>query len=114
VINPYTKAIVVLPASVVAVGSLVSVRTGDKVPCDGVVIEGKSHVDESTLTGESRPISKTKGSKVSGGTINTGSTQLVIKTTATSESSAVSRLIRLVEEAQSNRSETEKMVDTFA
>eukprot|EP00985_Skeletonema_marinoi_P034843 scaffold45008_cov153-Skeletonema_marinoi.AAC.1 len=114
VINPYTKAIVVLPASVVAAGSVVSVRTGDKVPCDGVVIEGKSHVDESTLTGESRPISKTKGSKVSGGTINTGSTQLVIKTTATSESSAVSRLIRLVEEAQSNRSETEKMVDTFA
>ena len=114
VINPYTKAIVVLPATVVAVGSVVSVRTGDKVPCDGVVIEGKSHVDESTLTGESRPISKTKGSKVSGGTINTGSTQLVIKTTATSESSAVSRLIRLVEEAQSNRSETEKMVDTFA
>jgi len=114
VINPYTKAIVVLPASVVAVGTLVSVRTGDKVPCDGVVIEGKSHVDESTLTGESRPISKSKGSKVSGGTINTGSTQLVVKTTATSESSAVSRLIRLVEEAQSNRSETEKMVDTFA
>lgn len=114
VINPYTKAIVVLPAMLVAVGSLVAVRTGDKVPCDGVVVEGKSHVDESTLTGESRPVSKAKGSKVSGGTINTGSTQLVVKTTATSESSAVSRLIRLVEEAQSNRSETEKMVDTFA
>jgi len=114
VINPYTKAIVVLPASVVAVGSLVSVRTGDKIPCDGVVVEGKSHVDESTLTGESRPISKSKGSMVSGGTINCGSTQLVVKTTATSDSSAVSRLIRLVEEAQSNRSETEKMVDTFA
>jgi Cd2+/Zn2+-exporting ATPase len=114
VINPYTKAIVVLPASAVAVGSLVSVRPGDKVPCDGKVVEGESHVDESTLTGESRPVSKAEGMNVSGGTINIGNSQLVIKTTATSESSAVSRLIRLVEEAQSNRSETEKMVDTFA
>ncbi len=114
VINPHTKAIVVLPASVVTVGSLVSVRTGDKIPTDGIVVEGESTVDESNLTGESRPVSKAKGSKVSGGTINTGSTQLVVKTTATSESSAVSRLVRLVEEAQSNRSETEKMVDTFA
>ncbi|KAL7449941.1 hypothetical protein ACHAWC_003650, partial [Mediolabrus comicus] len=114
VLNPYTKAIVVLPASAVAVGSLVSVRPGDKVPCDGKVVEGESHVDESTLTGESRPVSKAEGMNVSGGTINIGNSQLVIKTTATSESSAVSRLIRLVEEAQSNRSETEKMVDTFA
>ena len=114
VINPHTKAIIVLPASVVAVGSLVSVRTGDKIPCDGVVVEGESTVDESTLTGESRPVSKAEGMNVSGGTINIGNSQLVIKTTATSESSAVSRLIRLVEEAQSNRSDTEKMVDTFA
>ena len=114
VINPYTKAIVVLPASAVAVGSLVSVRPGDKVPCDGKVVEGESHVDKSTLTGESRPVSKAERMNVSGGTINVGNSQLVIKTTATSESSAVSRLIRLVEEAQSNRSETEKMVDTFA
>ena len=114
VINPYTKAIVVLPVSAVAVGSLVSVRPGDKVPCDGVVIEGKSHLDESMLTGESRPVSKAIGSNVSGGTINSGSTQLIIKTTATSENSAVTRLIRLVEEAQLNRSETEKMVDKFA
>jgi Cd2+/Zn2+-exporting ATPase len=114
VINPHTKAIVVLPASVVTVGSLVSVRAGDKIPIDGIVVEGESTVDESNLTGESRPVRKSKGSKVSGGTINTGSTQLVVKTMATSDSSAVSRLIRLVEEAQSNRSETEKMVDAFA
>mmetsp|Transcript_29767 Transcript_29767/g.63127 ORF Transcript_29767/g.63127 Transcript_29767/m.63127 type:complete len:1409 (+) Transcript_29767:67-4293(+) len=114
VINPLTKAIVVLPASAVAVGVLVSVRTGDKIPCDGVVVEGKSTIDESSLTGESRPVNKSPGMPVSGGTINTGNTQLVIKTTATSNNSAVARLIRLIEEAQSNRSETEKMVDTFA
>ncbi|KAL3803656.1 hypothetical protein HJC23_003710 [Cyclotella cryptica] len=113
VINPVTKDIVVIPATAVAVGSLVRVRTGDKVPCDGVVVEGKSTIDESTLTGESRPVSKSEGMCVSGGTINlTG--QLLLKTTATSDNSAVSRLIRLVEEAQINRSETEKMVDKFA
>ena len=108
VINPITKQIVILPANCVAVGTAVSVRTGDKIPCDGVVIEGKSTIDESSLTGESRPVNKSVGMNVSGGTINTGSMQLVIKTTATSNNSAVARLIRLIEEAQSNRSETEK------
>ncbi|KAL9189006.1 hypothetical protein ACHAXT_011496 [Thalassiosira profunda] len=114
VINPLTKDIVVLPASSVAVGSVVSVRAGDKIPCDGIVQEGKSSVDESSLTGENRPVSKSPGMAVSGGTINAGNTQLVVKTTATSNDSAVSRLIRLVEEAQSNRSDTEKYVDSFA
>lgn len=109
VINPITKDIVVLPANCVAVGTSVSVRPGDKIPCDGIVIEGKSTVDEASLTGESRPVTKSAGMRVSGGTINNGNTQLVIKTTATSNNSAVSRLIRLIEEAQTNRSETEKV-----
>lgn len=108
VINPLTKDIVVLPASAVSVGMLVSVRTGDKIPCDGVVLEGKSTVDESSLTGESRPVKKQIGDRVSAGTINIGTTQLVVKTTATSNNSAVARLIKLIEEAQLNRSETEK------
>ncbi|KAL3763614.1 hypothetical protein ACHAW5_003912 [Stephanodiscus triporus] len=114
VLNPVTNDIVVLPANSVAVGTTVSVRTGDKIPCDGEVIEGTSTVDESSLTGESMPITKSTGMKVSGGTINSGNTQLVIRTTATSNNSAVARLIRLLEEAQLNRSETEKMVDSFA
>lgn len=109
VINPITKDIVVLPANCVAVGTTVSVRPGDKIPCDGVVIEGKSTVDEASLTGESMPVTKSTGMRVSGGTINNGNTQLLIKTTATSNNSAVSRLIRLIEEAQTNRSETEKV-----
>jgi Cd2+/Zn2+-exporting ATPase len=66
------------------------------------------------LTGESRPVEKRIGDTVSGGTINIGQTQMVVKTTTTVEDSAVSRLIRLVEEAQSNRSPTEKMIDAFA
>jgi Zn2+/Cd2+-exporting ATPase len=114
VIHPITKEIVVIPADRVPLGSLVSVRTGDKIAADGVVVEGKSSIDESSLTGESRPVSKGIGDSVSGGTINIGQTQLVIKTTTTVEDSAVSRLIRLVEEAQSNRSPTEMTIDAFA
>jgi Cd2+/Zn2+-exporting ATPase len=109
VVNPITNDVVILPANSVAVGTTVSVRPGDKIPCDGVVTEGKSTVDEATLTGESRPVIKSIGMRVSGGTINNGNTQLVIKTTATSNNSAVARLIRLIEEAQTYRSETEKV-----
>jgi Cd2+/Zn2+-exporting ATPase len=114
VINPITKEIVVLSSNAVAVGTLVSVSTGDMIPCDGIVVEGKSTVDESSLTGESRPVHKGIGSNVAGGTLNSGSTRLVVKTTSTSNNSAIARLIRLVEEAQVNRSETEKLVDAFA
>merc|ERR1712151_1383416 len=59
-------------------------------------------------------VAKKVGDTVSGGCINVGTTQLIIKTTTSVENSAVSRLIRLVEEAQTNRSPTEKMVDSFA
>jgi len=66
------------------------------------------------LTGESRPVKKGPKDEVSGGTVNSGNTQIVVRTSRTSDDSAVSRLIRLVEEAQANRSETEKIVDSFA
>lgn len=114
VIHPVTKELVVVPATKVPVGSLISVRMGDKIAADGVVVEGTSVVDESSLTGESTPVRKTVNSIVSGGTMNIGATQLVIRTTCTVDESAVSRLIRLVEEAQANRSPTEKMIDGFA
>ena len=114
VIHPISKEIVVVPADRVPLGSLISVRTGDKIAADGVILEGSTAIDESSLTGESTPAHKIVGDEVSGGTINIGQTQLVVKTATTVEDSAVSRLIRLVEEAQSNRSPTEKMVDAFA
>lgn len=113
-VHPVTKEIVEVPAAAVPVGALVSVKFGDKIPCDGVVFEGQSTVNESSLTGESRPVPKGVNASVSGGTINTGTTALMIRTTCTVENSAVARLIRLVEEAQANRSPTEKLVDEFA
>ena len=78
------------------------------------VVDGQSTVDESNLTGESRPVKKVQGSKVSGGTINSGHTPLKIRTTATTNNSAIAKLLRIVEEAQSNRSNTEAMVDSIA
>lgn len=114
VVHPVTQDIVVVPADRVPLGSLLSVRTGDKIATDGIIVEGTSSVDESSLTGESRPAHKKVGDEVSGGTVNIGTTQLLVRTTTTVEDSAVSRLIRLVEDAQSNRSPTEKMIDAFA
>ena len=104
----------IVPASSVAIGSIVSVPTGDKVPCDGVVIDGISTMDESSLTGESRPVKKSIGDTVSGGTINSGRSQLLVKTTSLADDSAVARLIALVENAQINRSPTEMMIDEVA
>ena len=114
IFHPSTKELIVVPASSVPVGALVSAKAGAQIPCDGIVVGGKSVVDESSLTGESRPVKKGVKDKVSGGTINSGMKELLIRTTSSSENSAVSRLIRLVEEAQANRSETEKMVEEFA
>lgn len=114
VIHPTTKEIAIVPAAQVPVGSFLSVRTGDKIAADGIVVEGVSTVDESSLTGESKPIMKRKDDVVSGGTINVGTTQLVVKTTSSVEDSVVSRLIKVVEDAQSCRSMTEKMIDKFA
>jgi Cd2+/Zn2+-exporting ATPase len=114
VIHPVTKEIVIVPAEKVPVGSLISVRTGDKIAADGVIVEGTSQVDESSLTGEAVPTTKGPDDIVSGGSINIGESQLIVKTMSTVEDSAVSRLIRLVEEAQANRSPTEKLVDSFA
>ena len=111
---PGSKEIVVLPAAAVPVDSLVSVRPGDKIPCDGLVTDGYSTVDESSLTGEARPVKKCPNDKVSGGTINCGMAELIVRTTSTADDSAVAKLIRLVEEAQANRSVTEKMIDEFA
>ena len=103
-----------VPCENVAVGSLVSVRAGDKIPCDGVVVDGNTLVNESSLTGEAKPIAKKVKDDVFGGTVNIGDSPLLVRTTSTVEDSAVSRLISLVEEAQSNQSPTEKLVDSFA
>lgn len=95
IVDSKTGNVVIVPSSNIPVGSIVSVRTGDKVPADGVVVEGTSSVDESSLTGEARPVDKHAGDDVSSGSINVGSTQLVVRTTSSVGDSTLSRLVSL-------------------
>ena len=97
-----------------SVGVSVLVRGGDKVPVDGVVLAGRSALDESNLTGESRPVAKGKGDTVSAGTVNVGNSTLTVESRALAEDSAVARLVKLVEDAQMKRSPTEQLVQSVA
>jgi len=103
-----------VPVERVAIGNVLAVKVGEKVPVDGVVFDGASSVDESALTGESAPVEKKKGAKVSAGSINIGGGYMEVECTAMSSDSAVARMVKLIEEANSNRSPTEKRVELFA
>ncbi len=99
-----------VPVAQLRVGDLVLVRAGERVAVDGVVIEGRSHVDESHLTGESRPVVKAPGDKVTGGSINAEGL-LCVNTQAVGAETALARVIRLVESAQAAKAPIQKTVD---
>lgn len=104
------KLMELAPTIPVEVGQIILVKPGEKVPADGVIISGKSYIDESLLTGESIPVGKNVGEKVIGGTINTtGSFEF--KVTASGENSRLSAIIKLVEEAQSSRAPIQAWAD---
>src|SRR5437867_2010057 len=94
-------------------GDLVLVRPGAKVPADGEVAEGTSSVNESMITGESRPVEKAVGAKVIAGTVN-GDGSLKVKVTAIGESTALAGIMRLVAEAQASRSRAQVLADRAA
>jgi Cu+-exporting ATPase len=97
-------------ASEVGVGDTVIVKVGEKIPVDGVIIEGASSVDESMLTGESLPVDKEPGDEVAGATINrTG--LLKIKATRVGRDSVLSQIVRMVEEAQGDKAPIQRFAD---
>ena len=100
------------PIESLRIGDHILVRPGERVPLDGVVVEGESTVDESTLTGESMPVAKKAGAPVFAGTINQ-SGSLEVRVTKLAHESTIARLIRLVEEAQSEKAPTERFLDKF-
>lgn len=102
-----------VPIAAVSPGDIVVVRPGEKLPVDGVVLDGHSDVDESLLTGESQPLSKQAGDLVVGGSVN-GSGLLRIKTTLVGEQSTLSRIIALVENAQGKKAPVQRLVDRVA
>ena len=99
-----------LPAEDVVVGDRVLVRPGERLPVDGEVTEGRSHVDESLITGESLPVAKTAGDKVTGGAINAEGV-LTIRTLAVGTETTLSRIIRMVESAQAGKAPIQRVVD---
>jgi Cd2+/Zn2+-exporting ATPase len=102
-----------VPTDDVAVGEVVIVRPGEKIPLDGTVVEGQSAVDESPITGESVPVDKAAGDEAFAGAINEEG-YLEIEVTSTAGDSTLARIIELVQGAQAEKTETERFVDRFA
>jgi Cu+-exporting ATPase len=102
-----------IPLEQVKPGDRVRVRPGEKVPVDGVVVEGSSAVDESMITGESIPVEKTVDARVIGATVN-GNGSLVIRAEHVGSDTMLSQIVRLVSQAQRTRAPIQRLADKFA
>jgi Cu+-exporting ATPase len=102
-----------LPVEQVEPGNTIRVRPGEKVPVDGVVIEGSSSVDESLVTGESIPVEKSSGSRVIGGTVN-GTGTFAMRAERVGSETMLAQIVRMVSEAQRSRAPVQKLADTVA
>lgn len=98
------------PLARLRVGDRVVVRPGERIPVDGEVLDGSSHVDESLLTGESLPVAREPGQRVTGGAVN-GEGRLVVRTLAIGAETTLSRIVRLVESAQAKKAPIQRLVD---
>jgi len=118
-LRPSTATVIVdsreveLPIEDVEVGHTVVVRPGEKIPVDGLVIDGVSAVDESMLTGESMPVDKKPGDQVSGATINKDG-YLKFRATKVGKDTVLSQIIRLVEQAQGSKAPIQRLADSVA
>ncbi len=105
--------IIDIPVSKLKKGDVVLVKPGEKIPSDGIVIEGESYVNEALLTGESKPVLKKKGDPVIGGAVNTDRV-LKIKIEKTGEETYLSQVIKLVKQAQESKSKTQDLANKAA
>jgi P-type Cu+ transporter len=99
-----------LPVEQVRAGDVVVVRPGERLPVDGVVLEGQSHADESLITGESLPVDKAPGDRITGGAINAEGL-LVVRTLSVGAETTLARIVRLVESAQAAKAPIQRVVD---
>lgn len=99
-----------LPLAQVREGDVVLIRPGERIPVDGVVMAGDSHLDESMLTGESLPVARHPGDRVSAGSLN-GEGLLRVRTTATGQKTLLARIIELVEQAQAGKAPIQRLAD---
>ena len=99
-----------LPVADVGIGDLIEIRPGERIPVDGVVTDGDSHVDESMISGEPMPVAKTPGAALTGGTVNQAGA-LTMRATAVGGSTVLAQIIRMVEEAQGGKLPIQQLVD---
>jgi Cu+-exporting ATPase len=99
-----------VPVRDLNIGDLVALRPGDRVPTDGVVVEGASAVDEAMLTGEATPVDKSPNAQVYAGTVNLNG-RLVMRVTATGEATALAHIIAAVQRAQNSRANIQRLAD---
>lgn len=92
---------------------IILIKANEKIPADGTVVDGESHLDESMLTGESKPVKKSKGDQVIGGSVN-GSQSIKVKVSKTGKESYLNKVITLVEEAQKTKSKTQNLANVAA
>ncbi|HEY6363150.1 MAG TPA: heavy metal translocating P-type ATPase [Candidatus Binatia bacterium] len=102
-----------VPLERVKPGDRLRVRPGEKVPVDGIVIEGSTSVDESMVTGEPIPVEKTKGSKLTGGTVN-GTGSFIMRAERVGSETLLAQIVRMVAEAQRSRAPIQKLADVVA
>jgi Cd2+/Zn2+-exporting ATPase len=102
-----------VPVDEVAVGDVVVVKPGEKIPMDGTVVDGESAVNQAPITGESVPVDKTTGDEVYAGTINEEG-YLEVEVTSEAGDNTLSRIVEMVEDAQSNKTEREQFVERFS
>ncbi|MFC1608823.1 heavy metal translocating P-type ATPase [Patescibacteria group bacterium] len=102
-----------IQADQVAIGDLLRVKPGEKIPTDGVLVEGSPAIDESMVTGESIPVDKKEGDKVIGATLNSN-TSFTFKATRIGSDTVLSQIIKLVQEAQMSKAPIQKLVDIIA
>ncbi len=102
-----------VPVESVQVGDVVKIRPGEKIPVDGVVLEGSSAVDESMLTGESLPVDKRIGDDVAGATVNTSGV-LTVRAVAVGSETALAQIVKLVENAQTGKSAAQRLADQIS
>lgn len=107
------KEIIEVSTDELKIGDVVLVKPGEKIPIDGLVIEGSTSVNESMITGESKPINKSKGDKVIGGSINFDGS-IKVKVAKTGKDTVLNQIINLVKEAQASKPRTQRLADKAA
>lgn len=100
----------VIPASELAVGDLVLIKPGERIPADGIVTEGVASVDESMLTGEPLPVRKQPGDSVTGATVNTDG-RLIVRAVSVGADSALAQIVRMVQQAQGSKAPIQRVAD---